>query len=304
MLPFAFGRGLLTLLAKTMDMLSFAKNRFLFMVFPLFLFILTSQSSMAHADRPTFRNLHKSMLVWGNLTAPASLGPSDRNNAKFEIFAKPTFRLYRFNKKTKLVAYVIVAALRDRQKLNYNSKLTYGIGMEVQHKLTNAVRLSFGAKWDNEYQYFSGTTFHALVATADISVYKSWKPEWLRRGSLKHAKLILSGWGNIRYPGSLDLSEKHNPLIQGALKLTMSIPLPHTKLKIAPYGALLAKADKKGRPWNNTVEPSIGIDLKIPIGKGGGLSLGIRTTVQFRHATGKTRNGTQIYLSWYKNYWR
>jgi hypothetical protein len=285
-------------------MLPYTKKRFAPTFIIPFLLVLTGMFSLAQAGQATSGKLHKSMLVWGSFIAPASLDPADGNNAKFEIFAKPTFRLRQFNKKTKLVAYVIVAALRDRKKLDYNSKVTYGIGVEVQHKLTKAVRLSFGAKWDSEYQYFAHTTYRALVATADMSVYKSFTPDWLRRGRLKQAKLVLSGWGNIRYPGALDPTETHNALAQGALKLAMVIPLRRSKLKIAPYGALLAKADIKGRPWNNTVEPSLGIDLKIPIGKGGVLSLGAKKTVQFRHATGKTRNGVQVYLSWYKNYWQ
>ncbi len=282
----------------------FAKNLLTPQSLLLVLLMLTGLPSITLADPFSLKKTHKSLLVWGSFTAPASLGASDRNNAKFEIFAKPTFRLHQFNKKTKLVAYVIVAALRDRLKLNYNSKFTYGIGLEVQHKLTKAVRLSFGAKWDSEYQYFSGTTYRALVATADMSVYKSWKPDWLRHGKLRNAKLVLSGWGNIRYPGALDPAEKNNGLVQGALKLAMIVPLGHSKLKLAPFASLLAKADLKGRPWNNTVEPSLGIDLKIPIGKRGVLSLGAKTTVQFQHTTGTTSNGAQIYLSWYKNYWR
>lgn len=285
-------------------MMSYTRKPFALTYIIPFLFFLTGMFSLAHAGPATSGKLHKSMLVWGSFIAPASLDPADRNNAKFEIFAKPTFRLRRFNKKTKLVAYIIVAALRDRLKLDYNSKLTYGIGVELQHKLSNAVRLSFGAKWDSEYQYFAGKTYRALVATADASVYKSFKPDWLRRGKFKQAKLVLSGWGNIRYPAALDPFEKHNALIQGALKLSMIIPLRHSKLKIGPYGALLAKADIKGRPWNNSVEPSLGVDLKIPIGEGGVLSLGAKTTVQLRHTSGQTRNGSQVYLSWYKNYWR
>jgi len=81
----------------------------------------------------------------------------------------------------------------------------------------------------------------------------------------------LSGWGNICYPGSLNPTEKHNVLLQGALKLAVVIPFHKSRLKIAPYGSLLAKVDTKGRDWNNTLEPAIGMELKIPMGK---LSLG------------------------------
>ncbi|MBV1864015.1 MAG: hypothetical protein KUG74_06205 [Rhodobacteraceae bacterium] len=252
--------------------------------------------------RDVWQKLDKSMLVWGSFMAPSSVHSSDAQNAKFEIYAKPTIRLWQLAGKTRVNGYIIVAALRDKQKLDYNSKLKYAVGVELEHKLTPAVRLSFGAKWDTEYQYFSGTTYSALTATADLSVYKTWDPQWLRKGRFSDAQLVLSGWANLRYPGALDPSERHNGLAQGALKLAAVVPIGSGKLKIAPFLSLAAKADFKGRPWNNTLEPALGVDLKIPIGKRGVLSVGAKTTVQLRHVSGQVQSGGLAYLSWYKHF--
>jgi len=248
------------------------------------------------------RKLDKSMLVWGSFTAPSSVHGSDANNAKFELYAKPTLRLWQLNKNTKLNIYLLAAVLRDKQKFDYNSKVKLGFGVELQHKLTKALRLSVGAKWDAEHRFFSSTTYSALVATGDLSVYKTWKPDWLRRGKWKDAKLVLSGWANFRFPAALDPYERNNGLLQGALKLAAVRPLGKGKLKIAPYCSVLAKADIKGRAYNNTIEPAFGIDLKIPVGKGGELSVGVKAAVQFRHGNGQTQGGGLAYLSWYKNF--
>ena len=252
--------------------------------------------------RNIWQEFDQSMLVWGSFMAPSSVHSSDAQNAKFEIYAKPRIRLWQLAKKTQVNGYAIVAALRDKQKLDYNSKLQYAIGVELEHKLTPAVRLSFGAKWDTEYQYFSGITYSALTATADLSVYKSWDPEWLRKGRFPDAQLVLSGWANLRYPGALDPFERHNGLAQGALKLATVVPIGSGELKIAPFVSLAAKADFKGRPWNNTLEPALGVDLKIPIGQRGELSVGAKAAVQLRHVSGQVQSGGLAYLSWYKHF--
>lgn len=251
--------------------------------------------------REIWQGLDKSMLVWGSFNLPSSVVQSDANNAKFEIYAKPTIGLFQFSKKTKLVGYTLFTALRDKQKLDYNSKVTYALGVEIQHRLSPAVRLSFGVKQASEYQYFIGRNYSSLVATADVSVYKTLEPDWVSRHK-KISQLVLSGWGNIRYPGSLDPSEKDNPLIQGSIKLAAIIPIRNSKLKLAPFGSLLAKADLEGRPWNNTVEPALGIDLKIPLGKKGSLSIGAKAGLQIVHTTGKTEGGGLAYLSWFLNF--
>lgn len=272
------------------------------LVVALLLLALPCVATAQNPLRKHWNNLDKSMLVWGSFTVPSSIRKQDANNAKFEIYAKPTVRLWQLGENTKVVGYAIVAALRDRQKFDYDSKVKLGFGVELQHKLTSAVRLSFGARWDSEHRYFSGTTYSALIATADLSVYKSWEPEWLRKGRLSDARLVLSGWANLRYPNALDPSERHNGMVQGSLKLAAVVPIGKGKLKLAPFASILGKADLKGRPWNNTVEPALGIDLKIPLGKRGELSVGVKSALQLRHTNGKVQGGALGYLSWYKHF--
>lgn len=249
-----------------------------------------------------WQRLDKGMLVWGNFTIPSSVLKSDTNNAKFEAYAKPNIRLWRLGRKTKITGYFIVAALSDKLSFDYNNKLKFAVGLELQHKLTKAVRLSFGVKWDNEYRYLSGATYNSMVATADMSIYNSWKPVWLRKGRLSDAKLVLSGWANFRYPGALDPSERHNALLQGSLKLAVVVPIGNSKLKLAPFVSITAKADTKKRPWNNTLEPAFGLALKIPLGKRGALSVGVKSAVQLRYLSGKVESGGLVYLSWYKHF--
>ncbi|MCP5087351.1 MAG: hypothetical protein GY952_11175 [Rhodobacteraceae bacterium] len=253
-------------------------------------------------DAGPFSGVEKSTLVWGSFLAPNSVRSGDSQNAKFEVYAKTSFPLLTINEKTSVQAYSLFALVRDSQKLDFNSKIKAAIGLELRHQLSKAVRLSFGAKLDNEHRIYSSTTYSAPVATADLSVYKSWKPAWLSHLSEGKARLVLSGWSNIRYPAALEPAEHDNVLLQGAFKAAIVFPMTGTKLKLAPFLSASFKKDGKGRAWNNYVEPALGLDLKIPIGERGELVMGAKTLQQYRFGTGETQSGAIGYVSWYKHF--
>ena len=266
----------------------------------LALIVIGSEALSAEAQ--LWRKINKSALVWGSFLAPSSVHSEDSDNTKFELYAKPALEVWRFSEKTSLSAYTIFALLRDSRKLDYYNKLTAGVGLEIRHRLSKAVRLSFGAKWDSERRIYSGHTYSALVATADMSVYHSWSPTWPGNRPGNNANIVLSGWANFRYPSALEPYEKSNALLQGSLKMSVVLPLASGNFKIAPFASLSAKADVKGRPYNNTFEPAVGLDLKIPIGEGAELVAGAKMQLQVRLLSGETQAGTIAYLSWYKNF--
>ncbi|MCP5075507.1 MAG: hypothetical protein GY947_19725 [Rhodobacteraceae bacterium] len=256
----------------------------------------------AASDAGRLKDIEKTTLMWGSFLAPSSVRSDDSENAKFEIYAKTSFAILSFGNKSTVQAYSIFAAIRDSQELDFNSKVKAGFGLELRHQLSKAVRLSFGARWDSEYRIYSGTTYNAPVATADVSLYKSWKPQWLRKRVSKKGELVLSGWSNIRYPAALEPAERSNILLQGAFKAAVVFPLAGTRMKVAPFVSTSFKKDSQGRPWNNYIEPAIGLDLKIPVGRRGELVAGVKTLQQSRFVSGEVQFGTLGYLSWYKHF--
>jgi hypothetical protein len=248
------------------------------------------------------RSFDKSVAIYGSFIIPPGPTESAGENAKLEFYLKPSITLHKFSDKTSLVGYSIFAALQDRKRLSFNNKITFLLGLEVQHKLSKSVRLSFGAQVKTEYELTTGINRGRAILTADLNLFKTWKPKWVEARLPNGSKMVLSGWANYRYPGSLHASEKNNGLLQGSFKIAVSRPLGKTKLALAPFVSLKAKADHKGRSFNNIVEPALGIDLKIPFKNGGDISVGAKSVYQWRHASGTDETAILGYVSWYKRF--
>ena len=248
------------------------------------------------------RSFEKSVAIYGSFVVPPGPTESAGDNAKLEFYIKPSITLHKISDKTSLVGYSILAVLQDKEGYDYNNKVTFLVGLEIQHKLTKAVRLSFGAQFKGEREFSTGTIRKRPILTADLSLYHTWKPDWVLARLPDRSKLVLSGWANYRYPGSLHASEKRNSLLQGSFKLAVNMPLRQTKLSVAPFVSLKAKADQKGRSYNNIVEPAIGLDLKIPFKNGGDISVGAKSVYQWRHAAGTSETAILGYVKWYKRF--
>lgn len=256
------------------------------------------------ADQITLfgRSFDKSVAVYGSVFAPPGPSESASENAKLEFYIRPSLTFKKYNAKTSLVGYSIFALLKDSDGFSYNNKITFLLGVEVQHKLSDAVRLSFGAQAKTEHEFSTGADRSRAILTADLSLYKTWQPNWVQDRFGDGSRLVLSGWANYRYPGSLHSSEKDNGLLQGSFKFAVSMPIGESKLSFAPFVSMKAKADHKGRPFNNIVEPALGFDLKIPFKNGGDIAFGAKSVYQWRHAGGTNQTGILGYITWYKRF--
>mgnify|MGYP000589694360 CR=1 FL=1 len=288
-------RDLLTISFKTGAMIT--RNLFLTL-------ILCIGASVGRADTLKIfgRDFNKSVAVWGSAYAPPGVTESARENAKFELYIRPEIELYRFNKKAVLVGYSLVTLIQNSQGFTYDNKVTFAAGLELKYQLSKAVRLGVGAKWKIEHEFTTGIRRDRLIFTADASVWKTWKPKWMVKSLPQGSELILSGWSNYRFPASLHEFERDNGQWQGALKLAVAMPIKQTQIKFAPFLSIKAKADHKGRSYNNTLEPAFGLDVKFPIKDGGSIAVGVKTAYQRRHATGTSEHGNTAYVTWYKKF--
>jgi hypothetical protein len=248
------------------------------------------------------RTYDKSVAVYGSLIVPPGPTENAGENAKLELYLKPSITLRKYSQKTSLVGYSIFALIQDSESFDYNNKITFLVGIEVQHKLTKAVRLAFGAQAKAEHEFSTGTNRSRAIVTADLNLYHTWKPDWVQKRLPSGSRIVLSGWANYRYPGSLHTSEKDNGLLQGSFKLAASMPLRQSKLSLAPFVSIKANADHKGRAFNNILEPALGIDLKIPFKDGGDISVGAKSVYQWRHSKGTSETAILGYVSWYKRF--
>ncbi len=256
------------------------------------------------ADQITLfgRSFDKSLAIYGSFTVPPDPTERARDNAKFELYVKPSITLHKFSDTTALVGYSTLAIIGNAEGHDYDNKVTFLVGAEIQHRLSPAVRLSFGAHLKSELEFATRVTRTRAVLAADLNLYKTSEPKWIKTRLRDGSRLVLSGWANYRYPGSLHATEKHNGLLQGSLKLAVSVPFKDTRMAIAPFMSIKAKADHKGRAFNNVLEPAIGIDLKIPFRQSGEIAVGTKAVYQWRHATGTSASGILGYVKWYKEF--
>lgn len=264
--------------------------------------ISTVQSVQADTIRLFGRSFEKSIAVWGASYAPPSVTERGRENAKFELYVRPSIELYRFNKRTVLVGYSIVSVIQNSQGFTYDNKITFSAGLELEHKLSKAVKIAVGGKWKIENEFTTGIRRDRLIFTADANLWKTFKPAWVRQRFREGTRLQLSGWANYRYPSSLHEYERNNGQLQGVIKLALAMPYKSTKLKIAPFSSLKLKADHKSRAYGNIIEPALGVELKIPINGGGSIAVGGKLAYEWRHATGTSEQGNTAYVSWYRRF--
>ncbi|MEM6618632.1 MAG: hypothetical protein AAF631_04945 [Pseudomonadota bacterium] len=239
--------------------------------------------------------------VSGNLLVPPDLFQSANENAKFELYVTPRIVVQTWSEQTDLSAYVTFGALKDRNVFTYNNKLTIALGIQVRHRVTKALRVRVGARWKIE-QEASGAADNAFQLTLDADWWKSWRPDWLPKALPKGSRLVFSGWSNFRYPASAHPFEAKNGLLQGSGKLALDMPMGKRKLKLSPFFSVKAKWDIRKRPYNNYVEPALGLDLKVPLKGGGQVTFGIKAAQQFRTTTRTRESGGIAYVSWYKSF--
>ncbi|MBR9865451.1 MAG: hypothetical protein GYB24_18660 [Rhodobacteraceae bacterium] len=246
------------------------------------------------------RSYDYSLDIYGSFNAPPDLAEIYQENAKFELYIKPSVTLFRLSEKSVFAAYATLVLLKDSDGFEYNNKYTFALGGEFRFRPNDAVKLSFGGKWKMEQEFTTGVMRNAFVWTADASLYKTWRPRWLPRK--EGSELVLSGWANFRYPGSLHQSERKNGQLQAFGKLALAVPYRTTDLKVVPFVSLLAKVDRKGRDFNNRLEPALGVELKIPLLKDGSIEIGAKTAYQNRFATRTSSTGGTVYVKWYKRF--
>lgn len=242
-------------------------------------------------------------LVYGSVLTPPDVFQSMAENSKAEAYFRPQITLCRWDSGAELLAYALIGLHGDRRRLPYNTKAELAAGIEIRRKVTPALRLGLGLRLAGSRQFSSRDLRATLQLTADADVWRMWPPGALAPLLPEDGRLVLSGWGNLRYPASPDPSERDNALVQGALKLAYDIPLGGTKARVSPFVQIKAKWDLQKRPYNNSVEPSVGLALHLPLAKDGGrLGIGLRAARQFRLAGGAHASGVIGFVTWYARF--
>ena len=229
-------------------------------------------------------------ISWGGLNYPNSLTPSDKGNAGFDLTSKISVDFNWLIGKGKLIPYLTLYTQRDTLGYVYNTKEKSTLGIALNYKINRSANLSFGVSYAYDYRALVGVGYSGFGLTADYGLYRTWPLK-------NEQQVILSGWANLRYPGSVSPSDKDNIIGQGRLTLAREHPLWDTKFKGAGFVALGLFKDKEYNDFNNKVQLDFGLQLKRKI-KNTNLTLSAKYRIDRRFKSAETYSGVVVGLSW------
>jgi hypothetical protein len=230
------------------------------------------------------------LISWGGVYYPNSLTPSDEGNASLDLTSKISLDFDWTMGKGKLIPYVTLYTQRDSLGYVYNSKDKITAGIALNYKVKRHANVSFGVKYAYDYRQLAGYGYSGVGLTADYGLYRSWPKE-------NGQRVVLAGWANLRYPGSVAPADKDNIIGQGRFTLSRERPLGHTKFKGAGFTALGLFKDTDYNDFNNKVQLDFGLQLKRKF-KNTDLTLSAKYRIDHRFKTEKTYSGVIVGLSW------
>lgn len=230
------------------------------------------------------------LVSWGSVNYPNSLTASDEGNASLDLTSKMSFDFGWSMGRGKVIPYVTLFTQRDSLGYVYNSKDKITLGVALNYKIKRHANVSFGIKYAYDYRQLAGLAYSGVGLTADYGLYRSWPKE-------NGQRVILAGWANLRYPGSVAPSDENNIIGQGRFTLSRERPLGETKFKGAAFTALGLFKDKDYNDFNNKVQLDFGLQLKRKI-KNTDFTLFAKYRIDHRFKTDRTYSGPVIGLSW------
>jgi hypothetical protein len=231
-----------------------------------------------------------SSISWGGATSPNSLTPADDGNIGFNLTTKISFDAGWTVGKAKLVPYATLYTQGDSLGYVYNSKDKITVGIVLRHKVKRHGNLSFGVKYDYDYRALSGIVYSGFGLTADYGLYRSRKRE-------NGDRVILSGWSNLRYPGSMAPRDRANLIGQGQFTLARERKLGKSKFSAAGFTAFGLYGDTDNNEYNNKVQLDFGIRAKRKI-KNTNVTLSVKYRIDHRFKSENTYSGVIVGLSW------
>jgi hypothetical protein len=231
-----------------------------------------------------------SSISWGGASSPNSLTPIDDGNIGFNLTTKISFDAGWTVGKARLVPYVTMYTQGDSVGFDYNTKDKATVGIALHYKIKNHANLSFGVKYDYDYRALSGVVYSGFGLTSDYGLYRSRKQ---KNGD----RMILSGWANLRYPGSMAPQDQSNLIGQGQFTLARERKLGETKFSVGGFAALGIFSDSANNEYNNKVQLDFGLRTSRKI-KNTDVTLSVKYRIDHRFKSEETHAGIILDVSW------
>jgi hypothetical protein len=231
-----------------------------------------------------------SSVSWGGATSPNSLAPDDDGNIGFNLTTKISFDAGWTVGKAKLVPYATLYTQGDSVGYHYNTKDKFTAGIALRYKVKDHANLSFGVKYDYDFRALTGVVYSGFGLTADYGLYRVRKQE-------NGDRVILSGWANLRYPGSMAPSDHANLVGQGRFTLARERVIGKSKYSVAGFTSFGLFADTDNNEFNNKAQLDFGVRAKRKI-KNTDVTLSVKYRIDKRFKSENTYSGVIVGVSW------
>ena len=236
------------------------------------------------------KKIKVSSISWGGATSPNSLTPVDDGNIGFNLTTKVSFDAGWAVGQAKLVPYVTLYTQGDSVGFDYNAKDKITAGIALRYKVMRHGNLSFGVKYDYDYRPITGIVYSGFGLTSDFGFYRVRKQE-------NGDRVILSGWANLRYPGSASSEDRSNLIGQGQFTLARERKIGKSKYSAAGFTSFGLVGDSDNNEYNNKFQLDFGLRAKRKI-KNTDVTLSVKYRIDHRFKSEETYRGVIVGLSW------
>jgi hypothetical protein len=231
-----------------------------------------------------------SSISWGGASSPNSLAPIDDGNIGFNLTTKISFDAGWKIGKAKLVPYATMYTQGDSVGYDYNAKDKITVGIAARFKVKKHANLSFGVKYDYDFRALLGIVYSGFGLTSDYGLYRARKQK-------NDDRVILSGWANLRYPGSMSPKDSSNLIGQGQFTLARERQLGESKFRVGAFTALGLYADSGNNEYNNKTQLDFGLRMKRKV-KNTDVTLSVKYRIDHRFKSENTYSGIILGVSW------
>lgn len=238
-------------------------------------------------------------FTWGQLRAPSSRQEEEKNNEIVEGAINQGIDWLEVTKGVRLNSFVQLDFTRDTKKFDYNNKLKFAVGTQLNIALWDWGSLAIGGKYEWDRRYVSDRTPKGAVGFLNWYAARSWVPK-IRVGTSRPLVLAysVSTWGQFSYPSSQEVEEKRNAIVEGAIEGAADFWKKGERLVASGFASLDYKADTDEFDFNNKLEPALGARLRLHATQNAFVDLGAKLVNEYRFKTHRSEAGAIVFLNW------
>lgn len=226
---------------------------------------------------------------WGEIRFPASEQKEDKGNIIIEGAFEQGLNLVKYSDSVFLQAFGKLDYTKDSKKFYWNNKLKLGTGIKLNYLVSKSFAINVGVKYEWDYRREADHTLRGYM------VFSDWFANWSLDSSSRYPGFT---WGGVRYPGSQEIVDEDNLILEGAMEQGLDWYSDGT-VTINTFARLAYTLDTEGIEWNNHVTYGIGSKLKISTDDIAATQIGFRLNQNKRLVSGRAENRVICYVNWF-----